>query len=370
MTNTNKQQNPPCFPPLNSLSFYRYEKRDMSENPYTLMPLSGEAFVGRKELLDELLGGASRHLLIGAPRIGKTSVLRHVQYQAHQRKQPAFYLSLEGVATREKLQAGIYRHLRWKKPDWFDFQSINFDVNLFKEADLFDALFALDKKLGNRPLFLLFDEAQFLVELCQESPTILQEWRGALESFKNLKTIFAAFPQILKLNELMKDWLSSPFFNGLPTHYLSVFTTPEAEKLVRRPGVKLSSAQTAEILACADHHPFFLQILCRALYENGTLAKFTPTKFDEAYHSVPMEGILLNAFAALSDEEKMVVRAVHQKGMANLRTLRSEIPTSQFLESTIFRLVSYGYLRKANGEYKIINAFWSKWLEEEALVLA
>jgi hypothetical protein len=122
-----------------------------------------------------------------------------------------------------------------------------------------------------------------------------------------------------------------------------------------------------EILACADHHPFFLQILCRALYENGTLAKFTPTKFDEAYHSVPMEGILLNAFTALSDEEKMVMRAVHQKAIANSRMLHSEMPTLRSLESTIFRLVSYGYLRKANGGYRIINAFWSKWLEDEAM---
>ncbi len=331
------------------------------------MPVSGETFVGREDLLDELLEGASRHLLIGTPRIGKTSVLRQVQFRAHQRRQPAFYLSLEGVTNREKLQAHLFRHLRWDKHDWFDFQSINFDVTLLKKADLFDALFELDRKLENRPLFLLFDEAQFLVELCQVSPNLLQEWRGALEGFKSFRTIFVALPRISELGELMRGWLSSPFFNGLPTTELSVFTVPEAETLIRQPGVELRSTQLAETLEYADHHPFFLQVLCRTLYRNGTLDKLTPEKFKEAYHSVPMNGILLNAFAAMNGEEKSVMQAVHQKGIASLQALRAAFPASRSLESTLYKLVNYGYLKKVSGGYKIINAFWSKWLEEEML---
>lgn len=343
------------------------EKRGMADNPYTLMPVSGETFVGQEDLLDELLEGASRHLLIGTPRIGKTSVLRQVQYLAHQRKQPAFYLSLEGVTSREKLQASIHRHLRWEKIEWFDFQNISFDVNLLKKEDLFDALFELDRKLESLPLFLLFDEAQFLVELCQETSNLLQEWRGALESFRNLRTIFVALPRIMCLNELMKGWLSSPFFNGLPIHELSVFTIPEAEALIRQPGIKLRSEQMARILEYADQHPFFLQVLCRALYKDGALEKLAPEKFSEAYCSVPMNGILLNAFTALNDEEKLVMQAVHQKDTASLRILCSEFPTLRSLKSILDRLVSYGYLKKASGGYKIINAFWSKWLKEEML---
>jgi hypothetical protein len=342
------------------------EKRRMNENPYTLMPVFDKAFIGRKDLLEELLEGASRYLLIGTPRIGKTSVLKQVQHLAHQRKQPAFYISLEGVTSRKMLQASLYRHLRRERFEWFDFQLIHFDVELFKKADLFDALFELDRKLENRPLFLLFDEAQFLVELCQESSILLQEWRGALESFRNLRTIFAALPRILQLSELMRDWLTSPFFNGLPTEELLVLTTPEAETLIKLPGIKLRPVQMAEILECADHHPFFLQVLCRALYKDGTLEKLTPEKFSKAYHSVLMNGILLNAFAALSDEEKAVMQAIHHKGVANLRTLCSAFPASRSLESTIYRLVRYGYLKKVNSGYKIINKFWNKWFEEEA----
>jgi hypothetical protein len=199
---------------------------------------------------------------------------------------------------------------------------------------------------------------------------LLQEWRGALESFRNIKTIFVALPRILKLSELMRDWLGSPFFNGLPTEEISVFTTSEAEALVKLPRIKLRQAQMAEILECADRHPFFLQILCRTLYKDGNITKLTSEKFNEAYHSVPMEGILLNAFAALSDEEKTVIQSIHRKGFANLRSLDAAFPASRTLELTLKRLGSYGYLRKAKDGYKIINTFWSKWLEEETTALA
>jgi hypothetical protein len=61
------------------------------------------------------------------------------------------------------------------------------------------------------------------------------------------------------------------------------------------------------------------------------------------------------------------MQAVHQKDTANLRILGSEFPTLRSLESILDRLVDYGYLEKVSGGYKIINAFWSKWLEEEML---
>jgi len=337
----------------------------MKENPYTLMPVSGEAFVGRKDLLEELLEGASRHLLIGTPRIGKTSILKQVQYLADQRHQPAFYLSLEGVVNSKELQTSVYRHLRREKFKWFDFERLGFDPRSFERDDFFDALFDLDEKLDGQPLFLLFDEAQVLVEIGQQAPAFLQKWRGALASFRSLKTIFAAFPRILLVDELSSE--TSPFTSGLPIEYLSVFTASEAEEFVRRPGIKIQSAQMAEILECTGRHPFFLQILCGALYSNGTLAKLTPEKFCAAYNSVPLHGILLHAFNTLSDEEKAVMQAVHQKDTASLRMLRSEFPTLRSLESILDRCVSYGYLKKVNGGYKIINAFWSKWLEEEML---
>jgi AAA+ ATPase superfamily predicted ATPase len=329
------------------------------------MPVSGEAFVGRKDLLEELLEGASRHLLIGTPRIGKTSVLKQVQYLAHQRHQPAFYISLEGVVNHNELQTSVYRHLRREKSEWFDFAHINFDPRSFEREDFFEALFDLDSKLDGKPLFLLFDEAQVLLEIGQQTPDFLQKWRGALASLQSLKTIFAAFPRILQIDELIKE--TSPFTSGLPIEYLSIFTASEAEEFIMRPGIKIQSAQMAEILECTGRHPFFLQILCGALYTNGTLAKLTPEKFRAAYNSVPLRGILLHAFNTLSAEEKAVMQAVHQKDTASLRILRSEFPSSRSLESILDRLVSYGYLKRVSSGYKIINAFWSKWLEEEML---
>lgn len=337
----------------------------MNANPYTLMPVCGDGFIGRQDLLTKLLENTSRYLLIGTPRIGKTSVLKQVQYLAHQRHQPAFYLSLEGVVNYNELQTSVYRHLRREKFAWFDFERISFDPRSFERDDFFDALFELDGKLGVQSLFLLFDEAQALVEIGQQTPAFLQKWRGALASFRNLKTIFAAFPRILQVDELIKE--TSPFTSGLPIEYLFVFTAAEAEEFIMRPGIKIQSAQMAEIFECTGRHPFFLQILCGALYTNGTLAKLTPEKFRAAYNSVPLRGILLHAFNTLSGEEKAVMQAVHQKDTASLQRLRSELPTLRSLDSILDRLVDYGYLKKISGGYKIINAFWSKWLEEEML---
>jgi hypothetical protein len=54
-------------------------------NPYTLIPVCGDEFIGRHDLFEELPKGVSRHLLIGTPRFGKTSVVKQVQYLAYQR---------------------------------------------------------------------------------------------------------------------------------------------------------------------------------------------------------------------------------------------------------------------------------------------
>jgi AAA+ ATPase superfamily predicted ATPase len=202
----------------------------MNANPYTLMPVCGDDFIGRKDMLEELLKNASRHLLIGTPRIGKTSVLKQVQYLAHQRHQPACYISLEGVANHHELQTSVYRHLRREKFAWFDFERISFDPRSFERDDFFDALFELDGKLSEPPLFLLFDEAQVLVEIGQQTPAFLEKWRGVLASLRSLKTIFAAFPRILKVDGLFKE--TSPFTSGLPIEYLSVFAASEAEEFI------------------------------------------------------------------------------------------------------------------------------------------
>jgi hypothetical protein len=343
-----------------------HEKRRMSTNPYTVMPVCGENFIGRKDLLEKLLDEPSCHLLIGTPRIGKTSILRQVQYLAHQRRQPAFYISFEGITSRDKLQRRLHIRLRGERAPWFDFSKVGFDIDLFKKADVFEALEELDNRLNGHVLFLLFDEAQLLVELGQNSPEMLQEWRAALQFFQNIRTIFAAFPYILKLN----NWISSPFLNVFASHYISVLDESDAEELVKRPGIQISPSHMDELFEYAGYHPYFLQLLCSSLYQKGKLARPSLKSLVAAYHSIPMEAILLNAFAALEEEEKAVMLAIHEKGSANLRTLRATFPASRTIEKTVDRLVRYCYVKKCQADFKIINAFWSKWLEEEAVTVA
>lgn len=103
-------------------------------NPYDTRPVWDNRFVGRKGILDELLSSPANSLIIGTSRIGKTSLLRHLQWLLDAQRIPAFCISLKLAGALQELAPVICRVLETQKSR-FDFAGIGLDLNQFRQAD-------------------------------------------------------------------------------------------------------------------------------------------------------------------------------------------------------------------------------------------
>ncbi len=331
-------------------------------NPYDTRPVWDDRFVGRKEIIDELLAAPANSLIIGARRIGKSSLLRHLQWLLEAQRIPAFCISLEMASTPQELTAVICRVFAAQKSR-LDFAGIGFDLNQFRQADCLEMLSALDGKLNGQPFFLLFDEAEQLVKFAKNDPDFVSKLRGTLQSSSNLKSILAASPLIFEVTEFTRTSPTSSFFNGFNQILLSVLSATEAEELVRRPRMKVSDRQLEKIFEHTHFHPYFIQLLCNVLFNNGRLLSVTKERLRHAYRKGNLDLVFLNAFRMLSSEEKSILRFISQKGALTSSKLKTLIRSQKIIELSLANLIAYGHLKKTGKAYDIANSFLYEWLK-------
>ncbi len=324
-------------------------------SPYvTSGPVTGADFYGRRELLDEI--GTGRHgavYVLGTRQIGKTSLLRQVETQV-----PAIFLDLQWAGGRlEDLARQARREVRRKRRryGWLPAER---DL---PDGDLFELLERLDEEAdaaGER-LWVLMDEAEIWVRIGRETPEVLHRLRGIVQNCRTLRVVLAAAKSLSEANTLTGHE-GSPFLSGFALRYLGPLEARDgAALLCQEQGtapVEVDEGLLVELLVISGGHPLLLQLLGERLYEEGQLRPPTEGDLTGILDQAVKTGIFPQDFAALSEPERDILRAVSSGEPLPPDTNRAYPDGLTYL----------GILRRRGRGYAIGNDFFARWLRERA----
>ena len=343
-------------------------------NPYIIGAyVTGKDHYGREELISTLLeGGARAHWIVGNRRVGKTSLLRHLELLAPRKERliPLFW-NLEGCASYSDLGRGLADALH---DNLESFSPLGVTPALTDEEDALTLLTHL-RRLATRArveLLLLCDETEALLPISASEPCAMQRLHRLLTGGAGMRTIMASTREAYRLYDICRGWPTSPFLAGFDmSNTLGSLAPADAKSLIvqaqapRGGRIKASAAAISAIKDATNNHPLLLQLLCsRLLGEDGAL-------------SIPGDAALcvdsmvasfleydLGQLTAADRELLLNIHAVHRADPRELERMDFEHPAE--LKQRVTNLVSLGYLRKVGSRYGIGNAFLQRWLDAQA----
>jgi len=323
-------------------------------SPYiTSGPVTGVDFYGRRDLLNEIAAGRCRaSYVLGTRQIGKTSLLRQVETQV-----PAMFLDLQWAGGRlEDLSRQARREVRRKRQQytWLP-PADGLPDNLF---ELLEAANDAVEEARER-LWVLMDEAEIWVRVARSDPEILHKLRGTIQNCPALCLVMAASKSLSEANTLTGKE-GSPFLSGFALRYLGPLSPPDGAALLRQAQggvpVTVDEELLARLLALTSGHPLLLQLLGERLYEDGQLRATTKGDLTGILDQAIKTGVFPQDFAALSGPERSI-----------LHTISSGQPLADDAHPTYLHgLVGLGILRREGDGYAIGNAFFARWLQEQA----
>ena len=164
----------------------------------------GERFYGRTTQIEEILDGHRNSIwLLGTRRIGKTSLLKQIEYIAETSPDrgyfPVFW-DFQGAET----PAELHLHFTDALLDAEDrLERIGVGLEDVEAEDLFISLGRLRRQLRSRDLrlLLLCDEVEELIKLHRIAPSLLGKLRRAMQSHEDTRSVLASTIRLWALAE-------------------------------------------------------------------------------------------------------------------------------------------------------------------------
>jgi hypothetical protein len=345
-------------------------------NPYIVGNwVRGRGHYGRQALIEHLLESEeSAFWLVGTRRMGKTSLLRHLELLVQERDAHwlPLYWDLEGCQNAADVSEEFRYALEEAAPR---FASAGIDVTLLHDLDALMLLRKVGRMLmvQGRQLFLLIDEAEALISVARSDPAWLARLRRVLQEGR-LRTVMASTKALTRLNQTGVTLPTSPFLFGF--HLVNL---PKLEIAAARALIRQSQAETPievpdelvhEIIDATNCHPYLIQYLCHKLFQGDgdegprlraiQSADLTPDHI--------LSGFFETDFHHLTQMERRLLLAVNENAVATeedlLRCLSDESPDRihLFLEG----MERPGFLRRKAGHWVVGNEFMHRWLHEYA----
>ena len=330
-----------------------------------------ERFYGRTAQIAEILDGSRNCIwLLGTRRIGKTSLLKQLEYIADTSRDPHYFplfWDFQGTATPGEL------HLNFKDAllDAEDrLERMGITLGEVEADDLFVSLERLRRLLRRKEygLLLLCDEVEELIELHRKDPSLLRKLRHAMQSREDIRTVLASTIRLWSLADQRDD--TSPFLHGFtPPLYIERFSDDEARSLIeqahlapeRRPVYRDGDVEA--IRNHCNNHPYLVQLVCKRYLETGDLG--------EAVEHVATDRMVSYFFSVdfdmLSDNERNIVRTIGGNVARTSNALGEELALgADRLAGTLRRLENLGFIRRDGaGEFTLANHFFRRWLLSE-----
>ena len=155
----------------------------------------GQKFYGRDALIEEILDGPRSWVwLLGTRRIGKTSLLKQIEYLTSTQPDlgyfPIFW-DFQGASDPDELHMGFSDALLDAEDR---LEELGIPLRDVEDDNLFRSLGRLRRKVRSKgfKLMLLCDEVEELIKLNQKDPSLLSKLRRIMQSYEDIRSILAS----------------------------------------------------------------------------------------------------------------------------------------------------------------------------------
>jgi hypothetical protein len=333
---------------------------------------------GRQRLFNYLLNTSDSAIwVVGARRIGKTSLLRQLEFLTDTPDSdlvPLFW-DMQGCANSGDLSFELFVAV---EDEAERFAALGVDVADLEGQDALVILRRLGRTLGGagKTLLLLVDEAEVLINLARTEPGWLARLRKVLQDGRQ-RTILTSTKLLAQLNELTADWETSPFLFGFSMVNLWSLDEEAAVALVEQQQsaspIAVDHDIVEDILNQTNRHPYLLQYLCQRLCveqgDGGVRLRGVTDEDLEPDHL--LAGFFLIDFQHLTALERRILLAVAEHTVITeaelLRSLADQTP--ERVRTFLWGMEKLGYVRQMMGQWMIGNEYMRRWLRQEGNAL-
>jgi len=319
-----------------------------------------ENFFGRTAHLREILEGEGDSFwVVGARRMGKTSLLKELEYRVHQSSQTPFvalYWDLQGSGDARGLADGLLGSVEDSEAFRRATDITSDDLEGMAVADMLTTLIRRTVRSGWRFL-LLVDEAEEFLTVARSDPGTLPRLRRIFQKGPEVRTVLTSTKRLARIEE-RTDYATSPFMQGfIPPLYLTPLEPEEAQALLLRGNFAAQDVQL--MVERTANHPFLLQLIASRLFESrdlaGTLDQVAADEMVANFFSVD--------FQTLEPEERLLLESVAREGTRTNKELAQVVGASEeTLEPLLYGLRMMGYLSQDGNTSRIGNWFFDRWL--------
>jgi len=324
----------------------------------------GDNFFGREAILREVQDG-QRHALwvLGARRLGKTSLLKELELRSQQSRDTpyvALYWDLQGSGDSRGLAETFLGSVEDSEPFRRATDISVEDLESLSVTDMLTTLVRRTVRSGWR-LLLLVDEAEELLSVGRADPSVLPRLRRVLHKGADVRAVLTSTRQLARLSD-HTEYATSPFLQGfIPPVYLTPLEPEECRSLLARG--TFAPAEVELIMERTANHPFLVQLIASRLFESRDLA----ATLDQVAADEMVANFFSVDFQTLDPAEQTILEEVAREGPRGRRDLAQLLDrTEEAVEPLVYGLTRLGYLTPEKSEYRLGNWFFERWLRRVA----
>jgi AAA+ ATPase superfamily predicted ATPase len=371
---------------------------------FTLVPVYGDGFVGRKDaikdLVNEITDPRSKigFCLHGRRRVGKTSILKELEYEVSKNnKIIVAYLSLYEMADltlktfTEQLAAAVLEAFRAKGVIPLEYtietlakspkevissalsklrigtgmsEELRFFLEFRKEklenyTEVVKRAFDLGEKLAahsENKFVLILDEFPEILKI-ENGLQIVKMFRTLHEKQKNTVIIISGSEK--RTLEAVALAEASPFYKQLIPKKIHPFSFEEMKEFLTRYGVKLAEADIKKLYEVTEGVPFYLQYIGRSV----TKVKDMDSAVNEFLKE---EGNVFfsEEFEKLSDKEKIIAIAIAKGAVTPSEISKSCGEAATSVSRYMVTLQAKDVVNKTDkATYVLVDKLFSLWMK-------
>jgi hypothetical protein len=327
----------------------------------------GEDFFGRADLIREVLDG-DRHSIwvLGGRRLGKTSLLKELEYRVQRSRETPFvalYWDLQGSGDARGLAETLLSSVEDSEAFCRATDVQVEDLESMPVAEMLATLVRRTVRSGWR-LLLLVDEAEELLVVGRADPAVLARLRRVISRGPDVRAVVTATRLLARIDEAPLP--TSPFLQGfIPPFYLTPLTPDEGRTLLARGGFPDEDVELVVERTAA--HPFLLQLLASRLFESRDLA----ATLDQLAADEMIANYFAVDFATLAEPERALLSEVAREGGRTRPELVRALGRSEDdVDALVYGLTMLGYLAPSGGAWRLGNWLFERWARRRVAAAA